>query len=101
MLNQSSETPGLPSLAFFFSIEERLAAADFVDHVLDGFRRRVGRQLRQRIAQIDQRGALGRARLAEFFRRQHEIAEIVDGVIDQRGEMRMRLPWSRPAGSGR
>src|SRR5580692_6760910 len=64
---------GLAVLAFFLRVEERLAAADLVDHILDGFRRRVGRQLRQRIAQVDQRRAPGLARLAKFFRRLHEI----------------------------
>src|SRR5580693_6173643 len=48
---------GLAVLAFLFLVQERLAAADLVDHVLDSFRRRVGRQLRQRIAQVDQRRA--------------------------------------------
>ena len=92
---------GLAVLGFFLVVEERLAPADLIDHVLDRLRRCIGRQLRQRIAQIDQRGALGRARLAEFFRRQHEIAEIMDGVVDQRGKMRMGCPASRPADSGR
>ena len=91
MLNQSSETPGLPSLAFFFVVEERLAPADLVDHVLDFLRRRVRRQIRQRVAQIDQRGALDLGRLAEFLRRLHEVAEIVDGVFDLRVELGMGL----------
>src|SRR3954454_14235322 len=51
-------------------IEERLAPADLVDHLLDFLRRGVGGKLRQRIAQGRQSRALGVARLSEFFCRQ-------------------------------
>ena len=101
MLNQSSETPGLPSLALPSCVEERLAPADLVDHVLDLLGGGVGRQLRERVAQVGERRALGLARLAVLLRRQHEVAEIVDGVADQRVELGMRRAASRPAGSGR
>ena len=78
-------------LALLHLIEERLAAADLVDHVLDVFGARSRRQLRQRIAQILQRGALAVGRLAELLRRRHEVAIVVDGVADHRIELRMRL----------
>ena len=51
----------------------------------------VRRKLRQRVAQVGQRLALVLGRLAEFLRRQHEIAEVVDRVFDQRVELGMRL----------
>src|SRR6202165_250294 len=69
-------------LALLHRVQERLAPADLVDHVLDFLRRRVRRQLRQCIAQILQRDALGIGRLAEFLRRRDKIAIIVDGVAD-------------------
>ena len=50
-----------------------------------------GRQLRQRVAQILQRGALAIGRLAEFLGRRHEVAIVIDGVADHRVELRMGL----------
>ena len=47
--------------------------------------------MRQRVAQILQRHALGIGRLAEFFRRRHEVAVVVDGVADHRIELRVGL----------
>ena len=80
---------GLAVLGLLLLIEEGFAAADLIDHILDGLRVGVGPQLRQRIAQVDERGTLGIARLAEFLRRQHEVAEVMNGIIDELDEMRM------------
>src|SRR5215813_2101619 len=70
---------GLAVLALDLSglVEKRLAPADFVDHLLDLLGGRVGRQLRKRLAQVEQRRALALARLAELLLRQHEVAKIV------------------------
>src|SRR5690349_23737354 len=46
-------------LRLFLLVQERLATADLVDHILDILRARGGSQLRERVAQIDQRCALG------------------------------------------
>src|SRR5438445_685687 len=54
-------------------------------------RTRSRRQLRQRIAQILQRGALAVGRFAELLGRRHEVAVVVDGVADHRIELWMRL----------
>src|SRR5437868_165126 len=78
-------------LALLHGVEERFAAANFIDHVLDVFGTRARRQLRQRIAQILQRGALALGRLAELLRRRHEVAVVIDGVADHRVELRMGL----------
>ena len=81
----------LAVLGLLLLVEERLAAADLIDDVLDRLRRGLRRQLRERVAQVGKRLALDLARLAEFFGRPHEVAEIVDGVADQGVELRMRL----------
>src|SRR5262245_30199814 len=54
-------------------VEERLAPADVVDHLLDLLRRGVRRQPRLSIAQIIQRRALALAGLAILLLRQHEV----------------------------
>src|SRR6185312_16502331 len=69
---------GTAVLALLHGIEERLAPADLVDHVLNIFGRGARRQARQRIAQILQRDALALRRLAELLRRRHEVTIIVD-----------------------
>src|SRR5262245_32764840 len=72
-------------------VEEWLAPADLVDHLLDLLRTRIVGELGERVAQVEQRRALGIARLAKPLLRQYEIAEIVDGIADQRGELWVRL----------
>src|SRR5687768_10210289 len=66
-------------LGFLRLVEERRTPADFIDHVLDILRGRFRRKLRQCVAEIGERLALDLGRLAEFLRRQHEIAEVMDG----------------------
>ncbi len=56
----------LAVLGLLLLIEERLAAADLIDDVLDRAGLCIGRQLRQRIAQIGQRRAFAVAGLAEL-----------------------------------
>src|SRR6202034_2392038 len=50
---------GLAVLALLLLVEEWLAPADLIDHLLDRFRRGIGRELRQPIAQVEQCRALG------------------------------------------
>jgi hypothetical protein len=56
-------------------IEERLAAADLVDDILNVFGGRVRGELRKRVAQVGKRRALAFGRLTEFLFWQHEIAD--------------------------
>src|SRR5437660_12382147 len=81
----------VPALDLAGAIEERLAPADLIHHLLNLLRRRVRRQLREAVAQIEQRRALGLGRLAELLRRQDEIVEILDRLADERGELGMHL----------
>src|SRR5712691_1267415 len=71
------------------AVEEGLASPDLVDDFLDPLRARVGGELRERVAQIEQRLALDRGGLAELLLRQHEIAEIMDRVGHERVELGM------------
>src|SRR5262249_21302429 len=73
------------------AVEERLAPADFIHDLLNFLCRGIGWQLREAVAQIEQRRPLAFGRLAEFLRRQHEIAEVMNGVADERVELGMRL----------
>src|SRR5262245_59514437 len=72
-------------------VEEWLASADLVDYLLNLFCTGIGGELRQRIAQVEERRAFVLARLAESLLRQHEVAKIVNGVTHKRIELRMRL----------
>ncbi len=82
---------GLAVFCRLLVIEERLAPPDLVDDILNRFGSRAGRKLRKRIAQIGKRLALALARLAEFFRREHEVAEIMDRIFHELAELRVRL----------
>src|SRR5262249_31685286 len=72
-------------------VEERLAPADFVDHLMDLLGGRVGGKLRKRLAQVEERRTLALARLAEPLLRQHEVAKIVDGIAHEGVELQVRL----------
>src|SRR5262249_39534309 len=68
-----------------------LAATNFIDDFLDRLRGGVGRHLRERITQIKQRLALDLVRLSKRLGWLDEVAEIVNGITDQRVEPGMRL----------
>src|ERR1043166_5557930 len=57
------------------AVEKRLAPSDLVHHLLNLLRRRVHRQLREPVAQVEQRRALALGRPAELLRGQHEVME--------------------------
>ena len=83
---------GLAVLGLLLLVEERLAPADLVDHVLDLLRRRSPRGSCDSASRRSIKASRSTSRrLAEFLFRQHEVAEIMDGVSDQRVELRMRL----------
>src|SRR5262245_57495050 len=78
-------------LALAALVEEGLAPADLVNHVLNLFGVRVSWQLRECVAQIVERCTLDLAWLAECFGRQHKVAIVVYRIADQRIEVGMRL----------